>query len=80
MVLHGYAVERARIPEYLKGDYSQHIEWWLKWKKFGFPYAGGWAEQPAIYMDVIETLEGEVDKLAAEREKIAKGRHGKRHG
>lgn len=80
MVLHGYEVERARIPEYLNGDHLQYVEWWLKWKKFGFPYSGGWAEQPAIYMDVLEVLEAETDKLRAEHEKIAKGKHGKRHG
>lgn len=79
MVLHGYEIERARIPEYITDDQLQYIDWWFKWKKFGFPFSGGWAEQPAIYMDVIETLEAEIDKLAAEKKKIAESKRGKRH-
>jgi hypothetical protein len=38
------------------------IGFWLKYRKYGLPYHGGWAEQPAVVMDVIDTLETEAEK------------------
>jgi hypothetical protein len=62
MVLKGYAVERAKIPEYLSGDNGARLGFYSRYKAFGWPFSGGWAEQPAYLVDVIERLEIESQK------------------
>jgi len=49
---------------------------WARWKRFGWPYDGGWAEQPARMFDVVEALEGEFNALESDR--IEKAKHGNR--
>lgn len=73
MVLYGNEIHRAKIPEYFSAENVEAINLYTRYKLFGFPFAGGWAEQPARVMDVIETLEAESAKREAK-----KPRHGKR--
>lgn len=65
MVLWGYELCRKDIPRYLSGRARAAIRVWENFKLFGLPFAGGWAEQPAVYMDVIECIEAEVAKRKA---------------
>ena len=30
---------------------------WVRTKRWGLPYAGGWAEQPAWVMDILDAIE-----------------------
>ena len=62
MILKGVEIERWRIPEYLKHDIIKYIEFYLNYKFFGFPYLGGWDEQPVHALDIIKTLEIEERK------------------
>ncbi len=62
MVVHGYEICRADIPKYLTDHAWQAVNIWRTYKTFGLPFAGGWAEQPAIYWDVIEAIEAEAQK------------------
>lgn len=66
MVLGGYLVRRDRIPEYLTPDALSGVELWRRYRLFGMPFAGGWAEQPAVVLDVLETLEAEAAKKPEE--------------
>lgn len=66
MVVHGYEIVRADIPKYLSRHAYEAINVWKSWTIFGMPFAGGWAEQPAVYWDVIETLEMEARKRQQE--------------
>jgi hypothetical protein len=66
MIVHGYEIVRAEIPKYLTVKAFGAINLWKTWKVFGMPFAGGWAEQPAVYMDVIEALEWEARKRQTE--------------
>lgn len=50
-------VERARIPEYFTDDYEAAYDIYGKWRMFGLPFSGGWAEQPAYLLRIIETFE-----------------------
>ena len=35
-------------------DFGEALEMWSNWRRgFGWPYAGGWAEQPAPVYDAI---------------------------
>lgn len=49
------------------------IKLWGKWKRFGMPYAGGWAEQPARAWDIIEAIEGEYIEMENARVEKARG-------
>ena len=52
------------------------VRLWSRWKKFGWPYEGGWAEQPARVFDVIEAVENESIYLDNERIERAKNGNG----
>lgn len=65
-MLWGYEICRKDIPSYMTPRAYASIDLWQKYKSYGFPFAGGWAEQPAIYMDVIDALERELKKRQAE--------------
>ena len=32
---------------------------WVRTKRHGLPFSGGWAEQPAVIMDLIDLLDAE---------------------
>lgn len=66
MVVHGHEIIRAEIPKYLTQKAYDAIALWQRWKMFGMPFAGGWAEQPAVYFDVIEAFEMEWQKRQQE--------------
>lgn len=64
MVLHGHIVRRSEIPSYFTEENTRKIEFFYRYKAFGWPYAGGWAEQPAVLVDIVEVCEGEIGKRA----------------
>ena len=73
MAIGGVLIKRVDIPNYLTNENLELIEWWNKWKLYGLPYSGGWAEQPAIYIDVIEAIEEERFKIM-EKLKVKNGK------
>lgn len=56
------SIERARIPEYFNKDNDAKLGFYSRYKMFGFPFSGGWAEQPAYLLDIVERLESESRK------------------
>jgi hypothetical protein len=62
MILFGNVVRRDEIPSYFTEENVKRIEFYYRYKAFGWPYAGGWAEQPAGLVDIVELLEGEMGK------------------
>lgn len=53
----GETVRRVDIPEYFKNrNLIEAINFFIKYKNFGFPYSGGWGEQLNLHMDVILLL------------------------
>jgi hypothetical protein len=65
MVLWGYEICRRDIPGYLTERAVAAVRVWERFKQYGLPFAGGWAEQPAVYMDLIELFEAELAKRKA---------------
>jgi hypothetical protein len=49
------------------------VELWGKYKRFGLPYAGGWAEQPARVFDVIDALDRTMNEIEHGRLEKARG-------
>ncbi len=60
MVVWGYLICRRDIPQYLNDNAMAAIRVWRNYRVFGLPFAGGWAEQPGVFWDAIETLEYEA--------------------
>jgi hypothetical protein len=51
-------VMRSEIDSYLDDWAWSVIDLWHRWKMFVmFPFAGGWADQPAHMVEAIETAE-----------------------
>ena len=73
MVIQGcdYKIERSRVKEYLTEDAMERIAFYWRWKTLGWPYLGGWAEQPADLADIAFLLDAENSKRIA-----ASGRYG----
>jgi hypothetical protein len=43
-------------------EHYAQFDMWSKWKTMGLPFSGGWAEQPAVFTDIINALEREFNK------------------
>lgn len=52
-------IKRKDIPGLFPPEVRQVIGYYWTAKKYGLPYSGGWAEQPAIIMDIITALDNE---------------------
>lgn len=47
------------------------IQVWQRWKRYGWPYLGGWAEQPCRVFDAVNVCESEWTMVEERRmEKI----------
>jgi len=61
------------IPDYFTPDFANMVEIWVNVKRWGMPFEGGWADQPAILMDVINLFEQAYNEY--EEERLEKARH-----
>lgn len=51
-------IMRSEVNEYLDDWFWSSFDVWYRWKMFGcLPFGGGWAEQPAHLIRVIEVAE-----------------------
>lgn len=57
--LGGIVVQRNLIPDYCTAEFGLALRIWSDWKRFGLPFPGGWAQQPAPVMAVIRLFEAE---------------------
>lgn len=49
---------RSEVNDYLDAWFWSAFDVWHRWKLFGcLPFAGGWAEQPAHLVQIIESAE-----------------------
>ena len=58
-----YEIRKGDIPMYFTDTVFAQIHMWQQWKLLGLPWAPlGWAEHPAVFIDVISALEAESNK------------------
>lgn len=51
-------IMRSEVNAYLDDWFWSAFDVWYRWKMFGcLPFSGGWAEQPAHLITVIEVAE-----------------------
>ena len=60
MILGRHEVRRDWIPLYLDDYAISCVNIWSRWKKFGNPFDGGWAQQPAYLIDIIDVIDTEA--------------------
>lgn len=73
-------IVRKHIP-WAVNRYIHLFDAWQKWRTFGLPYVGGWADQPAPLLDVLNQLEyAHAEYMQAQRKKAdQKAKNGQRH-
>lgn len=75
MLYWGYEVERWNIGQYLTEENLKIIDLYFHYKNYGWPYAGGWAEQPKRFVNMVMALDREMYKRKeAERKKTKSGK------
>ena len=57
--LGGQKIRRRDIAAMFDEYTRAALDIWAGFHRFGLPYSGGWAEQPAVLMDVISAIEEE---------------------
>jgi len=57
--LGGQKIRRGDVATMFDEYARTALDIWAYYHRFGLPYSGGWAEQPAVLMDVISAIEEE---------------------
>lgn len=50
-------VVNSEIPDYVDDELWSAVNLWNRYKAYGLPFGGGWAEQPAHLVDAIDAVE-----------------------
>ena len=75
-IIHGaVAYTRGKVHEYLSRENLEAIDFYNRYRTFGFAYAGGWAEQPARHIDLLYILDAEHGRLEAWLRKELRSRY-----
>ena len=57
----GYTVAWADILGHFSDTYDSALRIYNRYKRFGLPYGGGWAEQPGYLITIIESVGAAVE-------------------
>ena len=51
-------IKASEIPAILKNEAGlEAIQFFLRFKRYGLPFSGGWAEQPERLIEIIDILD-----------------------
>ena len=74
----GSSVERTHIKGYFNDFYHSGMQIYNRYKRFGLPYSGGWAEQPEYLLDIIECFEDTINAWNGKKaQRIGDGNSGR---
>lgn len=68
-VICGETVQRRMIPDYFTPEFADTLGAWSNIRRWGMPFAGGWADQPCRLMDVMSEYERLFNEWEAEEAK-----------
>jgi hypothetical protein len=57
-----YEIRKGDIPSYFTEASMLQINMWQQYKLLGLPFSCGWAEHPAVFIDIISAIEEEYRK------------------
>jgi len=57
-----YTISKGEISSYFTDTAMLQIDMWQKYKLLGLPFSCGWAEHPAVFIDIISAIESESNK------------------
>lgn len=60
----GEKVRHDKILSYFDERYQSCIDLYNRYKRFGLPFSGGWAEQPGYIIEILETFEAVIEMHA----------------
>ena len=66
-LLGGVNVTRNKISSYFTPEFVGLLNAWSNIKRWGMPFAGGWAEQPCRLMDVMTAFEAAFNAWESEK-------------
>jgi len=52
--------KRSKIPDYFNEYYYSAVAIFNRFKRFGLPFSGGWAEQPGYLIEIIEAFDATI--------------------
>jgi len=55
-------IARCEMHTYLTPDFFDALEEWKRFKRYGLRFDGGWATQPAPYIDLLNIFEEEYNR------------------
>jgi hypothetical protein len=71
-------INRADIPSYWTQYYYSALRIFYRYKRFGLPFSGGWAQQPAYLIDMLELFDSIQDSHERHEMNKEKQKHGSR--
>jgi hypothetical protein len=60
-------VPRCEMHKYLTPEFYREMHEWNHYRRYGFRFSGGWAEQPAAYIDLMDVFEEEFGRWQSKR-------------
>jgi hypothetical protein len=70
----GIPILRRDIPGYFTEDYYNALKMYNRFKRFGLPFGGGWAEQPEWYIELVEAFMEVEERAQSHRAKEAESK------
>jgi hypothetical protein len=76
-LFNGMTVGRDKILSYFNDYYYSCLAIYNRFKRFGLPFGGGWAEQPEYVVEIIETIDECVESWSSHKRKQTEAKYGK---
>ena len=61
VLFNGVKIKWTEIKGFLGEYYYSAVAIYNRFKRYGFPYSGGWAEQPEYIVQVLDVFESTID-------------------
>lgn len=70
VLFNGVKIKWTEIKGFLGEYYYSAVAIYNRFKRYGFPYSGGWAEQPEYIVQLIDVFESTIDKYHSHEREI----------
>ena len=74
MLFSNVQVKRKDVLDHFNDYYLSALAIYNRFKRFGFPFIGGWAEQPDYIINIIEMFDVTLEKYNSYKAEQAKNK------